>query len=63
MSPREDRSAKLAANRGPVPPTKLAHFVRRTSRLAEMIRWYQTVFGARIVHANEIGRASCRERV
>lgn len=49
----EDRATKLEA-RGPIPPSKLAHVVRRTSRYREMIDWYQTVLGAEIVHSNEI---------
>lgn len=49
-----ERSARLSDDRGHVPPTKLAHVVRRTSRFTEMIRWYQTVFGAAIVHADEM---------
>ena len=48
----EDRNAKLADTRGPVAPTKLAHVVRRTARFDEMVRWYQTVFGAEIVHSD-----------
>ena len=49
----DDRNAKLAADRGRGPPIKLAHLVRRTSRLPEMIRWYQSVLAAEIVHADE----------
>jgi catechol 2,3-dioxygenase-like lactoylglutathione lyase family enzyme len=52
MEPKEDRAAKLAADRGRVPPAKLAHVVRRTSRFAEMVRWYETVFGAKVVHSD-----------
>jgi catechol-2,3-dioxygenase len=50
----EDRSAKLAADRGRIAPVKLAHFVRRTSRFAEMLHWYQTVLGATVVHSDGV---------
>jgi catechol 2,3-dioxygenase-like lactoylglutathione lyase family enzyme len=30
-----------------VPPIKLAHFVLRTSRYAEMVNWYKSVFNAK----------------
>lgn len=30
-----------------VPPTKLAHFVLRTSRYAELVDWYKAVFNAK----------------
>jgi catechol-2,3-dioxygenase len=33
----------------PVAPSKLAHFVLRTRRYAELIAWYRTVLGARPV--------------
>ncbi len=33
-------------------PKALAHVVYRTRRLAEMLAWYGTVFGARIQHQN-----------
>ena len=33
-------------------PKKFAHVVYRTRRFDEMIRWYQTVFGASIQHQN-----------
>jgi catechol-2,3-dioxygenase len=52
MSHAEDRSAKLAPSRGRIKPTKLAHIVRRTGRFDEMIRWYETVFGAEVVHSD-----------
>src|SRR5262245_47354316 len=54
MTTTEDRKAKLAGNRGRVPPVKLAHIVRRTSRFEEMVRWYETVLGAHVVHADEM---------
>ena len=54
MTTKEDRNAKLAGDRGRVPPVKLAHIVRRTSRFEEMLRWYQTVLGAHVVHADEM---------
>jgi catechol-2,3-dioxygenase len=47
-----DRERALDPSRGRVTPTKLAHIVRRTSRFDEMLRWYETVFGARIVHSD-----------
>ncbi len=50
----EDRRAKLATGRGRVAPTKLAHIVRRTSRLDEMVAWYETVLGADVVHSDGI---------
>jgi len=52
MSSREDRTAKLAADRGRVAPVKLAHIVRRTSRFEEMVRWYQLVLAAQTVHSD-----------
>lgn len=33
-------------------PTKLAHFVVRTTRYAETVHWYETVLGAHVVFAN-----------
>jgi catechol-2,3-dioxygenase len=33
-------------------PTKFAHVVYRTRRFDEMLRWYETVFGARVQHKN-----------
>ena len=47
-----DRSTELDPSRGRVPPCKLAHIVRRTKRFDEMVRWYETVFGAHVVHAD-----------
>jgi len=35
-----------------VAPKALAHVVYRTRRLAEMLDWYGTVFGARVQHQN-----------
>ena len=29
-------------------PVKFAHVVYRTRRFDEMLRWYETVFGARV---------------
>lgn len=31
-------------------PSKFAHVVYRTRRFEEMLRWYETVFGARVQH-------------
>jgi catechol-2,3-dioxygenase len=50
----EDRNAKLATTRGRIAPTKLAHVVRRTARLDEMIAWYETVLAARVVHRDDM---------
>ena len=33
-------------------PTKFVHVVYRTRRFEQMIRWYQTVFDARVQHQN-----------
>lgn len=33
-------------------PTKLAHFVVRTARHEETVRWYETVLGAHVVSGN-----------
>jgi catechol-2,3-dioxygenase len=52
MPTNEDRTLKLGEDRGRVPPIKLAHIVRRTSRFDEMLRWYQTVLGATVVHSD-----------
>lgn len=38
-----------AKERGRIAPTKLAHFVRKTSRLPEMRKWYETVLEAEII--------------
>jgi catechol-2,3-dioxygenase len=54
MSHEEDRSAKLSDARGRVPPVKLAHFVRRTSRFEAMLDWYQNVLGATVVHSDGV---------
>jgi catechol 2,3-dioxygenase-like lactoylglutathione lyase family enzyme len=50
----EDRRAKLSPTRGRIAPAKLAHVVRRTSRLEEMIVWYETVLAARVVHRDDM---------
>ena len=52
MTSAEDRTAKLAAARGRIPPIKLAHIVRRTARFEAMLGWYQTVLGATVVHSD-----------
>ncbi len=41
-----------AVPRKPGVPTKLAHFVLRTRRYAELIAWYETVLQSRIVLGN-----------
>ena len=33
-------------------PSKFAHVVYRTRRFEEMLRWYQTVFGAKVQFQN-----------
>ena len=33
-------------------PTKFAHVVYRTRRFEEMVRWYETVFGAKVQYQN-----------
>ena len=33
-------------------PTRFAHVVYRTRRFAEMLAWYEAVFGARVQHQN-----------
>src|SRR5215813_11645354 len=52
MTSHPDRDRKLAGNRGRIPPVKLAHVVRRTSRFEDMIAWYRTVLGADVVHSD-----------
>ncbi len=47
-----DRAGRLSPDRGRIPPIRLAHIVRRTSRLEEMVDWYRTVLGAEVVHAD-----------
>ncbi len=37
----------------PLAPDILAHYVIKTPRAAEMIDWYTTVFGARVVHEDD----------
>jgi len=34
-------------------PDFLAHWVVKTARSKQMIAWYQTVFGARVVHEDK----------
>ncbi len=43
------RVPETARQRGKIAPAKLAHFVVRTSRYAEVIRWYQTVLEAEVM--------------
>jgi catechol-2,3-dioxygenase len=54
MTPHEDRDAKLSPSRGRVPPMKLAHVVRRTSRFDTMVAWYETVFAAEVVQSDGV---------
>jgi catechol-2,3-dioxygenase len=49
----EDRAGKLG-ERGRVTPKQLAHVVRRTTRLAEMVRWYEAVLAAEVVHSDDM---------
>ena len=42
-----------AAERGKVAPAKFAHVVYRTSRFADMVRWYKTTLEARPMMENE----------
>jgi catechol-2,3-dioxygenase len=41
-------------NDGVIRPVKLAHFVLRSSRYAEIVAWYQLVLGCRAVFANDL---------
>lgn len=50
----EDRQSRLDPARGRVAPVQLAHVVRRTSRLREMLDWYCTVLAAEVVHADDM---------
>jgi catechol 2,3-dioxygenase-like lactoylglutathione lyase family enzyme len=34
-------------------PSKLSHFVLKTSRFDEMLRWYTTVLNARVIHSDD----------
>jgi catechol 2,3-dioxygenase-like lactoylglutathione lyase family enzyme len=52
MSRSEDRIAKLSPDRGRLAPRAIAHVVRRTARFPELVRWYETVLGAHVVHAD-----------
>ncbi|HEX3547297.1 MAG TPA: VOC family protein [Mycobacterium sp.] len=36
-----------------VAPDYLAHWVVKTTRSAEMVAWYRTVFGARVIHEDD----------
>ena len=36
----------------PIRPTKFAHVVYRTRRFEQMLRWYATVFGAKVQYQN-----------
>src|SRR5262245_27214823 len=54
MTDANERKQRLAADRGIVKPQKLAHFVRRTARFDELVRWYCTVLGAEVVHSDGV---------
>lgn len=49
-----DTTAPIGEARAITPPTRLAHFVLRTSRFREMIDWYKTVLGAEAAFENDI---------
>ena len=51
MSIQEERTRNLQSRRR-VAPSQLAHVVRRTGRFAELVHWYETVLGARVVHSD-----------
>src|SRR5262249_49023666 len=53
-SVRVERKRALAAERGRVTPRHLAPVVRRTARLDELVRWYEVVLGAEVVHADRM---------
>jgi catechol 2,3-dioxygenase-like lactoylglutathione lyase family enzyme len=46
-------STTPATGRALAAPAKLAHFVLRTSRYEEMLKWYQHVLKAHVVYGNE----------
>lgn len=54
MTADADRQSRLDPARGPVPPTQLAHIVRRTNRMKEMVDWYREVLAAHVVHADDM---------
>ena len=54
MSTATASSERSPGARPAIRPTKLAHFVLRTSRYAEMVNWYKTVFGAQAAFENEL---------
>lgn len=54
MAQTDTREADSTGQGAITPPAKLAHFVLRTSNFHEMIRWYETVLGAKPVFQNEI---------
>jgi catechol-2,3-dioxygenase len=52
MTSTSERRQRLAPDRGAVSPVQLAHVVRRTVRFDELVEWYCTVLGAKVVHSN-----------
>jgi catechol-2,3-dioxygenase len=54
MTQDAERRSRLDPARGRVAPVQLAHIVRRTSRFAAMLAWYQSVLAAEIVHADDM---------
>lgn len=54
MSEISDRQNRLDPARGPVAPVQLAHVVRRSARLHEMVDWYCEVLAARVVYRDDM---------
>jgi catechol-2,3-dioxygenase len=52
MNSNAERAKRLSPDRGPIAPVQLAHVVRRTTRFDELVEWYCTVLGAKVVQAN-----------
>lgn len=46
-------SDKTADAQRPISPAKFAHAVLRTTRLREMVEWYTTVLGAKVMYENQ----------
>lgn len=54
MTDLADRTRRLDPARGPVAPAQLAHVVRRTNRMKEMVDWYCDVLAAHVVYADDM---------
>ncbi len=52
--PIESAGSEKAAVAHVISPTRLAHFVLRTSRFDELVHWYKTVLGAKPAFENEL---------